>query len=82
MLANPASTVSDRLSRLAGKVEERRSAAALRERLGRGCWVYGAGGYGQLATRLLIEAGYPVLGVVDRRTGDPGFHARAPWRPR
>ena len=74
MPPKPAPTsLSDRLARLGRAVEERRPAAALRDRLEGGCWVYGAGGYGRLVIRLLADAGYPVLGVVDRRAADDGF---------
>lgn len=71
-------SLSGRLARLAQDVEDRRSAAQLRERLAGGCWVYGAGGYGLLAVRELIAAGYPVRGLVDRRAADPAFAARQP----
>ncbi|WP_374944717.1 FkbM family methyltransferase [Sphingomonas sp.] len=79
MLAEAAlGTLSDRLGRLHERVEQRRSATALRERLAQGCWVYGAGGYGLLAIRVLRDAGVDVRGVIDRRANDPAFAAGQP----
>lgn len=75
-VTNP--SVSERLDRLTRETGERRSAAALRERLAQGSWVYGAGGYGLLAVATLRAAGYPVRGLIDRRAADPGFAARLP----
>ena len=76
--ASRSGSIADRLERMARRVEERRSAEVLRHRLAGGCWVYGAGGYGQLALRLLTEARFPVRGMIDRRADDPGFAARHP----
>lgn len=71
-------SLSGRMMRLADEVQDRRSTAQLRARLAGGCWVYGAGGYGLLAVRHLLEAGYPVRGLIDRRATDPTFAARQP----
>lgn len=71
--AAAAGSLTDRLARLDRAVEERRPAERLRFALGRGCWVYGAGGYGRLAVETLTQAGCPVRGIVDRRADDPDF---------
>ena len=35
--------------------------------LGRGCWIYGAGGFGRRVAKELIRCGVPVVGFIDRR---------------
>lgn len=45
---------------------------AIRRELTAGCWIYGAGEYGQQLRGALTAGGYPVLGFIDRR-GGPGF---------
>ncbi len=34
---------------------------------GRGIWIHGAGGFGQMLSRLLHACSIPVLGFLDRR---------------
>lgn len=38
--------------------------------VGRGVWIYGAGGFGRSVARALRRAGRPVLGFIDRKAGD------------
>lgn len=42
---------------------------AIREDLAAGSWIYGGGEYGQQLCGALTDAGYPVLGFIDRRAG-------------
>jgi FkbM family methyltransferase len=42
---------------------------AIRRDLAAGCWIYGGGEYGQQLCAALLDAGYPVLGFIDRRAG-------------
>ena len=54
---------------------ETRGADQLAAALRRGCWIYGAGGYGRLVGRLLGEQDFEVRGFVDRRAGDASVAA-------
>lgn len=45
---------------------------AIRQDLQAGCWIYGGGEYGRQLCGVLSDAGYPVLGFIDRR-GGTGF---------
>lgn len=57
------------------EAESSRGAQALDGALARGCWIYGAGGYGRLVRRLLEARGRRVHGFVDRRAGVPALVA-------
>ena len=61
------------LRALASEVLEGRASYDLRERLKKGAWIYGAGGYGRKIRNLLQKAGFDFHGFVDRRAGLEGF---------
>lgn len=56
---------------LEGAMTER-TPERLRQDLGAGCWIYGAGQYGQRIGLLLAAQGFAVEGFIDRRAGS-GF---------
>ena len=63
-----------------------RTPERLRSELAAGCWIYGAGQYGQKIGGLLKAQGYRIEGFIDRRAGaDLGALGRVPgppWRAR
>lgn len=59
---------------------DRRDENVLETSLRRGCWIYGAGGYGRLVAQLLAERGIEVRGFIDRRANDVMAMAGLPER--
>lgn len=67
---------ADRLRSLAHQTLDRRPPIFLDAAIRRGCWIYGAGGYGQIIRRLLAERGIEIRGFVDLRADNPALSQR------
>lgn len=72
---------AEQLNGVAADAQDRRSPQRLEQALRRGCWIYGAGGYGRTILRLLEARDIAPLGFIDRRAAEhqllPGLSANA-----
>jgi FkbM family methyltransferase len=69
---------SNGLDELPHIMQTRLSTSEVKAACEAGCWIYGAGGYGQRVLRALQSAGLPCAGFIDRRASDVEFAKSMP----